>query len=150
MIKVLLSYFIGSDVILLFVCVVGFRFVLRNNWHGWQLNGTILLFLGRMPLIILTINDVPRSTENTKLLTIPKMALVLLSTIRSGNTILPTASTFWLAALSSRGISQGRIDGSQSGSTRSFCIRLGPTPMSKIHWIGLIHDAVKRKLMKTL
>lgn len=69
---------------------------------------------------------------------------------RTCNTIVLTTSTLRLVMPFSRGLWQGRIDSSHSGSTKSFRRKAGLSPMSKAHLICNIRNAVKPKLMAIL
>lgn len=116
---------------------------------GGELNRTIFPLVGRMHLIHLSIKDVPRMIGTTKFLNIPNVTHTLLSPIRICNTIFPTTSSFWSVAHFSFQPSQGRIDSSQFGSTRSLRSRIGPALVLNTQLIRRIRDAVKPNLMAT-
>lgn len=75
-----------------------------------KIEGTSFLSVGKVSLMNLLGNDVPRSTETAKLLKITKMMRRQLSTIRNCNTNVPKISTLWLATIFRRTLSQGCVD----------------------------------------
>lgn len=116
---------------------------------GGDLYGAIFLSLEKTPLMNLSIIYVLKRTRTARFWTIPNMKSMLLSPTQTCITIVPTTLTFSLVALSSRALSPGRIDSSQSGSARSACSRLGQALVSKTKLIGRIREAFKPNLMVT-
>lgn len=122
-----------------------------NLWIGIgrELNGTIFLSMWKMPLMNFLINDVPRRTENAKLLTVLVTKHMRLSPIWRCNELGPTTSILYMVALFGRGMSQTRIKGSQPRSAMSSFSRLAWAPVSMTKLIELIRDAVMAELMST-
>lgn len=69
---------------------------------GRQLNGAIFLSLGKVPLINLYINDVPKRSGTAKFLIFPNRARMRLFPIQTCKAIFLTTSTFSLVALFGR------------------------------------------------
>lgn len=101
--EMLFTHYVNDGLGLSFLCHVGFRHVHWRMGMDVELNGIIFLLVGKMSLMKLSINDVPRRTETTRFPTIPNTTRMLLSPIPKYNTFFPRTSTFHWSHSSSVG-----------------------------------------------